>query len=650
MCGIAGLFDMRRALGDGPGTLNAMRTCLRHRGPDDAGTLWHDRDAVGLAHARLSVIDPSPAGHQPMESGSGRYAIVFNGEVYNAPALANELAAAGAKWRGHSDTEVMLAAIEAWGLDGALERFAGMFAFALHDRHERRLHLVRDRLGIKPLHYAWVGGPQSGTFAFASELKALLQVPGFTRHIDPVALSGFFAHACVPGNVSIWKDACKVPPGHVLCVDLTTGAHRLRCWWNALEMAEQGTRNPLACSDAEATERLDGLLQSVSAEHLVSDVPIGVLLSGGVDSAAVTAMAGTRTRLHAFTVGFDDARFDERAGARRTAKALGVPLMELEAHATDMLDCIPRMPQIFDEPFADSSQLATWLISRLMRQHATVALSGDGGDEVFGGYHRHVHAAGGWSRTRRVPHALRALASAGVQALSRDAWDGVFTVAAPLLPAPLRTRQAGERVHKWARMLACNDEAGAYRCVTQIFEPSNTPAHVAGAHDWWNDDAAARLPDFMRRQQFMDQTGYLVDDVLVKVDRASMACGLEVRVPLLDHRVVAFAWSLPAHMKVRNGRGKWLLRQVLGRHVPPEAMSGAKTGFAVPLEAWLRGPLREWVGDLLASARMRQDPLLDASRVQSLHDAFAQGGRVDPHQIWCLLMYRTWADHWSAAS
>ena len=625
-----------------------MRACLRHRGPDDAGTLWHERDAVGLAHARLSVIDLSPAGHQPMESASGRYAIVLNGEVYNASALANEIAAAGARWRGYSDTEVMLAAIEAWGLDGALQRFAGMFAFALHDRQERCLHLVRDRLGIKPLHYAWVGGAQAETFAFASELKALLQVPGFARDMDPAALGGFFAHACVPGDACIWKNVSKLAPGHALRVDLATGTHHLHCWWNALDVAERGTRNPLACGDAEATERLHDLLQSVATEHLASDVPIGVLLSGGVDSAAVTAMAGTRTALHAFTVGFDDARFDERRGARLTAKALGVPLMELEARATDMLDCIPRMPQIFDEPFADSSQLATWLISRLMRQHATVALSGDGGDEVFGGYHRHVHAAGGWQRMRRVPHALRALMSAGVQALSRDAWDGVFAAAAPLLPASLRTRQAGERVHKWARMLACDDEASAYRCVTRIFEPADSPARATDAHPWWNDDAAACLPDFLCRQQFMDQTGYLVDDVLVKVDRASMACGLEVRVPLLDHRVVEFAWSLPAHMKVRHGRGKWLLRQVLGRRLPPEAMSAAKTGFAVPLDAWLRGPLRDWAGDLLASARMRQDAMLDATRVQSLRESLAQGGRADPHQIWCLLMYRMWADHWSA--
>lgn len=653
MCGIAGVLDTRRRLPDPAGTLNAMRACLRHRGPDNAGTLWHDRDAVGLAHARLSVIDLSPAGHQPMESASGRYAIVFNGEVYNAPALATELAAAGARWRGHSDTEVMLAAIEAWGIDAALPRFAGMFAFAVHDRHERRLHLVRDRLGIKPLHYAWVGGAQTGTFAFASELKALLQVPGFRRTIDTDAVAGFFAHACVPGNDCIWTGVRKVAPGHSLRVDLTTGVMTTSCWWNALEIAAANSTQPLTCDETEATDRLETLLQRVVGECLVSDVPIGAFLSGGIDSTTVAAVAraGGAGSLRAFTVGFDDAAFDERAIARATARDLGVQLVELQATTETLLECVPLMAEVFDEPFADSSQLPTYLISRLTREHATVALSGDGGDEVFGGYHRHVFAHNGWPRLRRLPQPVRHATAMAARALSPQAWDTLHATLKPLLPHRLRVGRAGDRVHKWASMLHAATECAAYEQVTApraaLTDALRLSARGAG---WWSDAAATRLPDFLRRMQFMDQTGYLVDDALVKVDRASMASGLEVRVPLLDHRLVEFAWSLPAHMKVRHGRGKWLLRQVLARHLHTQALIAPKAGFGVPLESWLRGPLRSWGGDLLASRRVADDPMLNAPGVARMWDGLMRGESGHVHQMWSILMYVAWAERWRPTS
>ncbi len=650
MCGIAGFVDSRHAI-DQPSTLlQAMQACLVHRGPDGSGVLWHNHDSIGLAHTRLSVIDTSTAGHQPMVSASARYAMVLNGEVYNAPTLANELKESGVTFRGHSDTEVVLEAIDAWGLHKALQRFAGMFAMAIHDRTERCLYLIRDRLGIKPLHYAWIGGEAHGVFAFASELKAILKVPGFERQMDERALAGFFSHGCVTGCDCIWRGVSKVSPGHWVRVALTDGATSTYCYWDALEIAANGVQNPLRATDPEAEQQLDDLLRQVMGEHLQSDVPLAAFLSGGVDSAAVASLAAAATvaPLRAFTVGFDDPAFDERPAARSTAAALGLQWMECQATQSDLLACVSELSNIFDEPFADASQIPTLVVSRLMRTHATVALSGDGGDEVFGGYHRHVHAAGGWNTARSMPHSLRHLIAGGVHLLSRHGWDALLSSMRPLLPNSLRLNQAGDRVYKWAAMLQSGSEREAYGQVTAIcHDVAWLHAGRLNGASWWNDNAAARLPDFLRRLQFMDQTGYLVDDVLVKVDRASMAASLEVRVPLLDHRVVEFAWSLPARMKVRGGRGKWLLRQVLRRHVPESVMAQPKRGFSVPLEKWLRGPLRSWAGDLVSSSAIRHDAMLDAMHVQRLWNDFCHGQRGATNALWCVVMYAAWKQSWN---
>jgi asparagine synthase (glutamine-hydrolysing) len=583
-----------------------------------------------------------------MTSASGRFSLVYNGEVCNAPALAQDLRQRGWRPRGKSDTEVLLASFELLGVEESIQRFAGMFAFALHDRHSHLLHLVRDRLGIKPLHWAWVPAPQGRIFAFASELRALLEVSGFRRLIDPAAAASMLTLGCVSGHGCIWKDAHKLPPAHHLTLDLASGTVSTRLWWNAIEIAQRGVSESSMRSDTETVEYGADLLSRVVAEHALADVPVGCMLSGGIDSAAVAASVlstpGPGT-LAAFTMGFPDGTFDERARARWTAEALGIALHEVIADDRSITDAALAISQVHDEPFGDSSQLPTWLMCREMRHHVKVALTGDGGDEVFGGYRRHVHAASGWPLGRRIPQSLRSLISGGAMVLSPNAWTSIGRRIGPLLPRRFCSRSSGESLYKWSRCLAARTEAEAYGEITRLSLMSGRP--VDG---WWRDADASRLPDFLRRMQFMDQTGYLADDVLVKVDRCSMAHGLEVRVPLLDHRIVEFGWSLPPSMKVRHGRGKWLLRRILARRIPGHDTDAPKTGFAGPVGRWLRGPLRAWGSDLMSTHRLRNDPMLDADRAVRAWTSVQRGSDSAQHAVWCILMYLAWAERWKGSS
>ncbi|MFM7808887.1 MAG: asparagine synthase (glutamine-hydrolyzing), partial [Planctomycetota bacterium] len=408
--------------------LKRLASCLVHRGPDGEGTLWHAGDRVGLAHRRLSVIDTSVAGAQPMVSASGRLAIAFNGEIVNAPELAAELRRAGVRFRGHSDTETLLQAIEAWGIERALERIAGMFAFAVHDRGERVVHLVRDRLGIKPMHYAWIGGESTGTLAFASEVRALLEMPGFRREIDAQGVAGFMARGCVTGSTSIWKGVRKLGAGEWMRCALGSGATQIRRYWDALGVATRGCNDPLLGSDAAVLDQAEALLRRVLGENLLSDVPVACFLSGGVDSAAVAMFAHANdpsSKVHAFTLGFKEAAFDERADAGRLAARIGMQSTQAEIVETDMLALVPDLAEIYDEPFADSSQIATVHLCRTMRKHAVVALSGDGGDEVFGGYNRHVQAMVRWSAGAAPGGWLSGLLARGLLGLSREATESL---------------------------------------------------------------------------------------------------------------------------------------------------------------------------------------------------------------------------------
>jgi asparagine synthase (glutamine-hydrolysing) len=643
MCGIAGLLlspgraDPARLAAIGP-----MTARLHHRGPDADG-FWHDAAAgVAFGHRRLSIVDLSEAGRQPMLSHDGRWVVCYNGEIYNATELRPEFERRGHLFRGHSDTEVMLTAFETYGVEQALPRLAGMFATALWDRRERVLHLARDRLGKKPLYVSLV----DGALLFASELKAFREYPGFDPKIDAGALAMLLRHGWIPDNRCIWRDVFKLSPGGLLSVraeDLRNDGvealrARVRTWWSLAEVARAGQSDPLDLSDAEAEDELDRLLRTAVGQRMMADVPLGAFLSGGIDSSTVVALmqAGASRPIRTFTIGFQEAQFDEAQNAASISRHLGTEHTEFRVTPADAYQVIPRIPEIWDEPFADESQIPTFLVAQLARQHVTVALSGDGGDESFGGYARHFVPA----RLRRVlgvPLGLRRVAASTLQALSHDTMRGV--IAALPLPTQVSRQLDGSNMRKLAVVLDTAEEAELYRRLTSV---SDSPVSLARPAD--GEDMTPALPDLVSRLMYRDMASYLPGDILVKADRASMAVSLEARCPLLDHRVVEFAWRLPSSFKVRAGKGKWLLRRVLSRYVPEALYERPKQGFNVPIGAWLRGPLRDWAEALLARPRIQGEGLLDTEAVRACwHDHLA-GRRDRSGELWAILMLEAWLD------
>jgi asparagine synthase (glutamine-hydrolysing) len=654
MCGLAGFFDAQvQRTADELRSIGATMTAtLAHRGPDDA-LVWADGAAgVVLGFRRLAIIDLSAAGRQPMESASGRYVIVFNGEVYNFAALRKELGNSGAAptFRGHSDTEVMLAAIETWGLENAVKRFIGMFAFALWDRRGRILHLVRDRLGVKPLYYGWVGG----TLLFGSELKTFRAFPGFRGEIDRNALALFMRHGYIPAPHSVYRGVFKLPAATILTAGAGESSAIPKPYWSAKTVAEQGVAQPLAVSTAEATEQLDLLLRDAIGLRMIADVPLGVFLSGGIDSSIVVALMQVQSSrpVRTFTIGFHEDGYNEAHYAKEVARHLGTDHTELyvtpeEAHAV-----IPRLPMLYDEPFADSSQIPTFLVSALARRHVTVSLSGDGGDELFGGYNRYFWAQDIWSRIRWVPRTVRAGASRALAALSPQTWDRVFERMGPLVPRRARLRNPGEKVSKLAGILEVDSPERLYwALVSQWKDPASvvldaceSPTALTRQGDW------ANLANFTQRMMYLDLITYLPDDILTKVDRASMGVSLEAREPLLDHRLVEFAWRLPLRLKVRGGEGKWILRQVLYRYVPRSLIERPKAGFGVPLDAWLRGPLRQWAEALIDEGRLRREGFFDPAPIRAKWVEHLSGRRNCQHYLWNVLIFQAWHEEWGRSS
>jgi asparagine synthase (glutamine-hydrolysing) len=629
-------------------SLTRMVECQRHRGPDDSGT-WVDAEhGVGFGHNRLSIIDLSPAGHQPMVSADERYVIVFNGEIYNYLELRDRLAALGHQFRGSSDTEVMLEAISEWGIHAAVERFNGMFAFAVWDRQLRLLHLARDRFGEKPLYYGWSGR----TFAFASELKAFRTLDGFDMRLNHGAVALYLRHSYIPAPYSIYASISKLLPGTVATVALGAvgKAPDIRPYWSVRPTMERAIEDPYLGSETEAIDTLEGLLTDSVSMRMVSDVPLGAFLSGGIDSSLVVSIM-QRLRsdpVRTFSIGFEESRFDEAPFAKAVAGHLGTDHTELYVRSGDALDVIPLLPRLYDEPFADSSQIPTYLVAALARRDVAVALSGDAGDELFGGYRHYQYALRLWRATSRWPSPARSIAAAALAA-APDSLVGLGAwLLGPLLPARMRApADLRARVSWLAGVLPADRPEHLFRAlVSQTHDPvSLSPASFEPATVLSDPDRWLRTGGPLDRYMYSDTMMYLPDDILVKVDRAAMAVSLETRIPMLDHRVAEFAWRLPEHMRLRDGNGKWILRKLLGRYLPVELIDRPKRGFSVPVAEWLRGPLRAWAEDLLDADRLRSEGVFDVTTVRRAWDEHLTKRSDHERLVWSVLMFQAWSRH-----
>jgi asparagine synthase (glutamine-hydrolysing) len=637
MCGIAGFLELERRPGmqELEAIAGAMAAKLAHRGPDARGVFVDAEAGIGFGHTRLSIIDLSPAGAQPMASSCGRYIITYNGEIYSSAELRPELEALGHRFRGHSDTEVIIEAIAEWGVRATVERLIGMFAFAVWDRKERRLSLVRDRLGIKPLYW----GTQNERMVFASELKAFEVLPGWRPELNHDALASYLRFAYVPSPHSIYRGIEKLAPGHGVTIE-SDGRSETWAYWSLDDVAQRGKDTPLDASDEEAASALEAVLGDAVKRRLVSDVPLGAFLSGGIDSSSVAAMMRIKSNaaVRTYSIGFDEKGYDEAAHAKSVARHLGTDHTDLYVSPREAQDVIPELPTIYDEPFADSSQVPTYLLSKLTRQHVTVALSGDGGDELFAGYTRHRFAR---ALALMPPEGLGRGLACALSFASPSLWNRVFSV----LPVRRRPSLAGDKVLKTASMLREGGKGG-YRSLVSVWDrPERIAKYGREPQGPIFDPAVAQtLPDALDRMQYLDTLTYLPDDILTKVDRASMAVALEVRVPILDHRVVEFSWRLPQRFKMRRGKGKWLLRQVLYRHVPRQLVERPKAGFAIPIASWLRGPLKPWAGELLSEKRLAAEGLFDPAPILARWREHLDGRRNWHASLWAVLMFQAWRE------
>ncbi|MGP0108707.1 MAG: asparagine synthase (glutamine-hydrolyzing) [Acidimicrobiales bacterium] len=651
MCGIAGLLDPKAATdADVLGRdVAAMTATLTHRGPDGDG-FWSDADhGIALGHRRLAVIELGPLGDQPMRSPDGRWVISYNGEIYNHRALRHRLVGEGVAFHGGSDTEVLLAAIQQWGLEPALDACEGMFALALWDRYLRELHLVRDRFGEKPLYYGWV----RGRLAFASELKALCRLPGFDADIDPDAVALFLRHNCVPAPHTIYRHVAKLLPGQL--VTAGTGArpdHPLepRAFWAARQAVQDARARPVGGRPEDLADRLESVLSNSVAARMVADVPIGAFLSGGVDSSLVVALMQQHSTqpVRTFTVGFSNRAFDESSDAAAVAAHLGTDHTRLEVTDGDAADVIPLLPDIWDEPFGDISAIPMHLVSKLARTEVTVALSGDGGDELFAGYNRHAWLERLWRRSSAVPGPVRRLAGSTLGHLPPALVDGAAR-ATVLMPSRMQVRNPASKLAKVGKVLAASGPEDAYLSLVSYWDHAESMVVGAGP----NVSMASRpsewpaLDGITEQMLWLDLVGYLPDDILTKLDRAAMATSLETRVPFLDRAVFDLAWRLPMSAKLHDGATKWLLRQVLYRHVPAELVERPKMGFGFPIGPLLRGSLRPWAEELLDERRLRNQGLVDPEPIRRAWYQHLRGRRDLAHELWDVLALQAWLERWT---
>jgi asparagine synthase (glutamine-hydrolysing) len=654
MCGFTGFVTSKR-LDSAESVLARMAEAIAHRGPDDLGVWWDALAGLGFAHRRLSIVDLSPAGHQPMFSASGRYVIAFNGEIYNHMALRSELEAMNcraslamtetrASWRGYSDTETLLNCFDAWGIEATVKQSIGMFAFAVWDKQTRTLTLGRDRMGEKPLYYGWQGGGNERVFLFGSELKALKAHPAFAADIDRGALCLLLRHNYIPAPYSIYQGIVKLEPGCLLTVSLAQPEPKVWKYWDMAQVARAGAASPFGGTADEAVDALEVLANDAVRQQMMADVPLGAFLSGGIDSSAVVALMQAKSSrpVKTFTIGFNEEGYNEAVNAKAVAQHLGTEHTELYVTPAQAMEVIPRLPSLYCEPFADSSQIPTFLVSQLAKQHVTVSLSGDAGDELFCGYNRYQLTEKLWRKLAPVPAPLRALVAKGITALSPSTWDSLGGI----FPGARHYAALGDKLHKGAGVLASATVDELYLgMVSHLRNPADwviggqePPTHLTGQRPELTGLGA------VERMMALDVITYLPDDILVKVDRAGMGVSLESRVPFLDHRLVEFAWSLPLGYKLRDGQTKWPLRQVLYRYVPRELIDRPKMGFGVPLHDWLRGPLRGWAEALLDEARLQREGYFHPEPVRQMWAEHLSGKRNWMAQLWNVLMFQAWLE------
>lgn len=651
MCGLVGfLGGVTGADGDAETLLHRMADTLIHRGPDDDGVWCDSEQRIGFGHRRLSILDLSPAGHQPMVSDCGRFVIAFNGEIYNHSDLRNELRQIPHSphlsrrehvvWRGHSDTETLLAGIEAWGLEATLKKSIGMFAIALWDRQTCTLTLARDRIGEKPLYYGWQGSDNEGVFLFGSELKSLKEHPAFAANIDRDALCLLLRHNYIPAPHSIYQGIAKLEPGCLLSVSLAQPEPRIWKYWDAIVVARAGMDKPFAGTADEAVDALEVIVKDAVRQQMAADVPLGAFLSGGIDSSAVVALmqAQSSRPVKTFTIGFNEEGYNEAVHANAVARHLGTEHTELYVSPQQAMEVIPRLPGLYCEPFADSSQIPTFLVAELARQHVTVSLSGDAGDELFCGYNRYQLTASLWNKLSIIPIPLRSLAANGITAISPQTWNRFVGF--------LPWTSVGDKLHKGAGVMTSASVGELY--LGMVSSWADPAALVVGGIEpatllTGNSPLLTGLSD-VQSMMALDTLTYLPDDILVKVDRAAMGNSLESRVPFLDHRVVEFAWQLPMGYKLREGQTKWALRQVLYRHVPRELIDRPKMGFGFPIDMWLRGPLRNWAEDLLSEQRLRKEGFFYPEPIRQKWVEHLSGNRNWSSQLWAVLMFQAWLE------
>jgi asparagine synthase (glutamine-hydrolysing) len=653
MCGIVGFLGGAGwdDSGANAATLRRMTDALERRGPDDAGYWLDARAEVALGHRRLAIVDLSPAGHQPMPSASGRWTIVFNGEIYNHHDLRARLEAQGAApcWRGHSDTETLLAGFDAWGLRATLEQAVGMFAFAAWDAASATLTLARDRLGEKPLYYGWQGWGRERVFLFGSDLAALRRHPRFEHTIDRDALTQLMRYNYVAAPHAIYQGIAKLPAGSLVSISLLDCIARESVYWSGVDRYRRANAQPFEGTPEQGVDALEALLAKAVGRQMVADVPLGAFLSGGVDSSTVVALmqAQSAQPVRTFSIGFHEAQYNEAQHAKAVAAHLGTEHTELYVTAAEAQAVIPQLPTLFSEPFSDSSQIPTFLVSQLARRHVTVSLSGDAGDELFCGYNRYSMTARLWGRLRARPLAWRRMAARMLTSVSPHAWNRMAGMLAPLLPPSLQFANVGDKVHKGAGILDSGSIDDLYLGLTSHWPDPG--AVVVRGHEPAPSmkDLAARMDGFddLQRMMALDMLLYLPDDILVKVDRAAMGVSLETRVPFLDHEVVEFAMSLPGSMKLRGGVTKWALRQVLYRHVPAALIERPKMGFGIPIGPWLRGPLRDWAASLLDETRLRREGYFDPAPITRRWREHQSGQRNWQYALWNVLMFQAWLEH-----